>query len=106
MWLTLKRMQLTAHPSCIILSRLNVGTCQYHGIIMLTSVAIAAIMDSRLILVVIGVIAMAFGRSEAVTCYSCTSETDSRCLDPFNSRGVRTCQGVSCAKGRATESGK
>lgn len=41
---------------------------------MLTSAAIADKMDSKLILVVIGVVAAAFGCSEAVTCYSCSSE--------------------------------
>jgi len=75
---------------------------------MLTSAAIADKMDSKLILVVIGVVAAAFGCSEAVTCYSCSSEKDNGtwCLDPFNSRGVKTCQGTSCAKAWATASGR
>src|SRR6218665_3989499 len=66
---------------------------------MLQSATIAAKMDSRLIFVVIGVIAMAFGRSEAITCYSCESTSDSKCLDPFKSEGVNTCQGATCTKG-------
>jgi hypothetical protein len=49
-------------------------------------------MDSTLILVVIGVIAMTFGRSEALDCYQCASTTadSSYCRDPFNSTGVTT----------------
>lgn len=47
---------------------------------MLTSAAIADKMDSKLILVVIGVVAAAFGCSEAVTCYSCSSEKRQRHL--------------------------
>lgn len=62
-------------------------------------------MDSRLILVVIGVIAMAIGRSEAISCYACNSVTDNRCLDPFNSNGVSKCQGATCTKAWATSSG-
>src|SRR6218665_2648615 len=73
---------------------------------MLPSFARAAKMDSRLILVVIGVIAMAFGRSEAIKCYQCSSFTDSRCLDPFNSNGVATCQGGGCIKGWSTSSSR
>ena len=73
---------------------------------MFPSVAIAAIMDSKLILVVIGVIATTLGLSEAVTCYNCSSDIDRRCLDPFNSNGVPTCRGASCGKGWASMSGR
>lgn len=69
---------------------------------MLKSFAIATkIMDYRIIVVVVGVIATAFGGCEAITCYSCTSvtdATDSKCSDPFNPNGVDTCQGGSCVK--------
>ena len=62
-------------------------------------------MDSRLIFVMIGVFTSAFGRSEAIDCYSCSSATDSRCSDEFNSNGVGKCQGTTCAKASATTSG-
>lgn len=57
-----------------------------------------------MILVVIGVIATALGRSEAITCYSCLSASDSSCLDPFKSSGIKTCKGAACTKGKATSS--
>src|SRR6218665_14137 len=63
---------------------------------MLLSATIAAKMYSRLLLVAIGVIAMAFGRSEAITCYQCSSVTDSKCSDPSDSNGIATCHGTAC----------
>jgi hypothetical protein len=65
-------------------------------------------MDSKLILVVIGVIATAFGRSEAITCYKCDSVTVSNCKDPFNSDGVEKCEQsntVACYKTYKSVSG-
>jgi len=59
-------------------------------------------MDSKLILVVIGVIATVPGRSEAITCFYCSG--DSKCSDPFNFRAVETCEGVVCAKAWTTSS--
>jgi hypothetical protein len=58
-------------------------------------------MDSRLILVVIGVIVMAFGRSEAlIDCYSCDSNptNNTYCRDPFSSTGVDTAKCIACRK--------
>src|SRR6218665_327495 len=64
-------------------------------------------MDSKLILVVIGVIAMVCGSSEALTCYMCVSGTGSECLDPFKSDGVVTCRNATtCTKMWSSISGK
>lgn len=62
-------------------------------------------MDSKLMLVVIGVAALAFGHSEAIKCYSCSSETEANCRDPFNSYKVPTCTGGTCTTGWANLSG-
>src|SRR6218665_4225718 len=67
---------------------------------MILSVIIAVIMNSRPILVLIGVTAMAIGLSEAIKCYACTSD-NSNCQDPFNSADVQTCDNtnmLSCRK--------
>jgi hypothetical protein len=62
-------------------------------------------MDSRLILVVIGVIALAFGRSEAIDCYSCSSSptNNTYCRDPFSSTDVGTTPCVACRKRWTTD---
>lgn len=63
-------------------------------------------MDSKMILVVvIGVIAVMIGHSEAITCYSCISINSTNCLDSFKADGIRLCQGAACVKGKGTESG-
>jgi hypothetical protein len=65
-------------------------------------------MDSKLILVaVIGVIAMAFGGCEAITCIQCaSSDKNNYCSDPFSWKGVGTCTfGKKCFKFKEIKSG-
>lgn|SRR6218665_252346 len=66
-------------------------------------------MDPKLILVVIGAFATAFGRSEAITCYMCYGDTGSACADPLKSdgAGVSLCTNASaCIKLSGTYAGR
>ena len=58
-------------------------------------------MDSKLILVVIGVIATVIGLSEAIICYECSND-DTDCQDPFNPDGVLTCNNPLASSCRKT----
>jgi len=79
---------------------------------VLPSATIAATMDWRLILVVVGVIAGSVGRSEALTCYACSTLRGDKCSDPFDATGpgVNTCgseeEELICTKVKWTSSGR
>lgn len=55
--------------------------------------------------VVLLTIALSTGEASVLTCYSCNSVEDRRCLDPFNPQGVATCTGGTCVKGWASVGG-
>lgn len=64
-------------------------------------------MNSKMILVVIGVFATSFVWSEAISCYLCSDGIEGPCMDPFKADKVAKCtNAASCTKFTGKNSGK
>lgn len=60
-------------------------------------------MDPKLaVVLMVGVLAVSMGGSEAYRCYQCNSIFEKNCSDTFSSAGIRDCTGTACAKSKGS----
>lgn len=64
-------------------------------------------MDPKLaVVLMVGVLAVSMGGSEAYRCYQCNSIFEKNCSDTFSSAGIRDCTGTACAKSKGSLQGR